>query len=110
MKNPSCFSKQVDTFAYHHLDLTDHSDKPLSLVCGGWERCSPDYVMKRKSFRYRAVEFVAGGRGSLRLAGKDYALAPGVAFSYAPGIPQEIHTDPQEPMIKYFIDLRLTLL
>jgi AraC-like DNA-binding protein len=60
--------------------------------------------MKRKTFLYRAVEFVAEGRGTLRMGGQKMDLVPGMVFSYRPGIPHEIRSDPDEPMLKYFID------
>jgi hypothetical protein len=68
------------------------------------EHCRADYVIERHSFRYKSIEFVAQGHGELLLAGKRCALVPGLAFSYGPGIPHRIGTDPSAPMLKYFID------
>lgn len=104
MKKPEFFSLQVDESAYYYLDLTDHSDKSLSIVCGGWERCRPDYVMKRSTFLYNAIEFIADGKGTLEIGGQTVPLVPGMVFSYRPGVPHMINNDPDEPLTKYFID------
>jgi len=73
-------------------------------LCGGWEHCRPDYVMQRRTFRYRSIEFVAEGSGELRLSGDQHTLVPGMAFSYGPGIHHRIRTNPADVMTKYFID------
>ncbi len=104
MTNPDFFSKQVDRSAYYYLNLTATEDGPLSVVCGGWEHCMPGYDMRRSTFRYRGFEIVAAGRGSLRIGGNTVPLIPGTAFSYGPGIPHRIRTDPDHPMTKYFVD------
>ncbi len=104
MKKPEFFSEQVESSEYYYLNLTEHDQNPLAIVCGGWELCRPDYLMKRRTFLYRAVEFVAEGRGTLRMGGRVIPLAPGMVFSYRPGVPHEIRSDAGEPMLKYFID------
>ncbi|MFN2352639.1 MAG: AraC family transcriptional regulator [Kiritimatiellia bacterium] len=104
MTKPSFMSKQVDQAACYCLNLTATGKEPLTIVCGGREHCRPDYLIRRKTFRYRAIEFVAGGQGELLLAGRQFRLMPGIAFSYGPGTPHQIRTDADNPMTKYFID------
>ncbi len=104
MRNPSFLSKQVDRATYYFQNLTATGEEPLAIVCGGVEHCRADYVMQRRTFRYHSIEFVAEGRGELRLGGKTVALTPGIAFSYRPGIPHRISSDPNAPITKYFID------
>jgi AraC-like DNA-binding protein len=84
--------------------LNPRPDCPLAVVCGGVERCSPDYEICRSTFPYVGIEFVAEGMGTLELAGKQYALRPGTAFAYAPGIPHRIKNNFQAPMLKYYMD------
>lgn len=76
----------------------------ITVVCGGWERCAPDYVIERDGFRFHAVEFVARGRGTLCVFGHKHELGPGMLFSYGPGVPHRITTDANEPLEKYFVD------
>jgi len=76
----------------------------MVVVCGGYERMGADYLVERKTFPYLCVEFVTDGTGILKLKGKRYALRPGVAFAYGPGIAHAIQNDPRHPMRKYYVD------
>jgi len=63
-----------------------------------------DYEINRTDFPYFSIEFVARGKGTLILAGKEYPLRPGMVFAYGPGIAQRIFTDTQDRLVKYFVD------
>ena len=39
----------------------------------------------------------------MKLDGQTHALGPGVVFAYAPTTCCEIHTDPRDTMVKYFL-------
>lgn len=101
---PDFFSRQIAEARRFHSDLTPPADQPLALVSGGREHCQPEYEIHRTGFDYLGIEFVAQGEGSLRLNGVDYALTPGTLFAYGPGIPQDITTDSEQTMVKYFVD------
>ncbi len=99
------FSTQVTDARYYHLNLNPAPRASgLVVVCGGCERCCPDYQNRRSNFPFWGVEFVAEGTGHLRLRQRTYPLRPGVTFLYGPGIPHVIRTDPRRPMLKYFVD------
>ncbi|MEO5715610.1 MAG: AraC family transcriptional regulator, partial [Luteolibacter sp.] len=49
-------------------------------------------------------EYVARGSGELKLEGRTIPLQPGRLFSYGPGVPHEITGNPDEPLVKYFVD------
>jgi AraC-like DNA-binding protein len=70
---------------------------------GGREHCNPDYAISRRNFPFYVVEYVVSGRGSAKLDGQTHALGPGVVFVSAPTTRCEIHTDPRDPMAKYFL-------
>lgn len=101
---PDFFSKQWSDAKRFYLDLRPMESKVLAVICGGWEQCAGDYHMHRTNFPYHCVEFVARGSGKLVLGGKTYELAPGMIFTYAPGIGQDIQSDPNNPLVKYFVD------
>jgi AraC-like DNA-binding protein len=101
---PAFFSPQVLEARRFYLDLAPSAAKPVAVVSGGREHCSPDYSIHRATFPYHSIEFVARGKGAIRLAGRDYALFPGVVFSYGPNVAQDITTDAAEPLVKYFVD------
>lgn len=101
---PEFFSSQVRHAQRFYFDLAPDASRPLAVVCGGREACSPDYRIERTTFPYFSVEFVARGKGTLRLADGETPLLPGSVFAYGPGIPHQIQTDPQDPLVKYFLD------
>ncbi len=103
-KDPEFFSHQIHDARRFYLDLTPAADIPLTVVCGGFEICDADYAIHRASFPYYSIEYVAGGRGRLQLAGQQYDLFPGAVFTYGPGVPQDIVTDAKDPLQKYFVD------
>jgi AraC-like DNA-binding protein len=103
-KPPEFFSRQVREAKRFYLDLAPRRDITLAVVCGGYESCAPDYTIRRSTFPYYSIEFVARGKGSLVLGGKTFSLVPGVVFSYGPKIAQDITTDPSDPLGKYFVD------
>lgn len=102
---PEFLSRQVTAARRFYLDLRPAPRVPLSVVCGGWEECSPDYAIDRDSFPYFSVEFVTRGRGEVRLGkGRPRPLSAGTLFTYGPGVAQRIRTAEDEPLGKYFID------
>lgn len=101
---PAFVSRQVVTARRYFLDLRPTPRGPLTVVCGGEEHVRGDYVVARDDFPYCCVEFVASGRGTLTLAGRETLLAAGSVFSYGPGVPHAIHTDRRRPLRKYYVD------
>jgi len=101
---PEFFSLQVREARRFYLDLAPRRDITLAVVCGGYESCAPDYAIRRSTFPYYSIEFVARGKGSLVLGGETFSLFPGVAFTYGPEVTQDITTDPSDPLGKYFVD------
>jgi AraC-like DNA-binding protein len=96
-------STQVTGARYFFLNLAPNRREPLTLVMGGREHCNPDYVIRRRSFPFYVLEYVVSGQGSVRLNDRRHELLPGVVFVYAPSTHCEIHTDPRDPMVKYFL-------
>lgn len=96
-------SQQVTGGRYFFRNLAPDSKGPLTLVMGGRERCNPDYGITRASFPFYVLEYVESGSGTVRLDRESHALRPGVVFAYAPTTRYEIHTDPSDPMVKYFV-------
>jgi hypothetical protein len=99
---PRFFSRQVFEARRFYLQLRPKSSREITVVSGGWERCTADYRINRKSFPYLALEYVAGGCGRLHLAGSEYPLNAGAVFAYGPHVPHEIESNPQSRLSKYF--------
>jgi AraC-like DNA-binding protein len=94
----------VVTAHRYFLDLRPPHRGPLTVVCGGEEHVRGDYVVARDDFPYCCVEFVAAGRGTLTLDGRETPLSTGAVFSYGPGIPHAIRTDCRSRLRKYYVD------
>jgi AraC-like DNA-binding protein len=101
---PAFFSPDVAAARRFYLDLNPAKDHPLVVICGGREHCTPDYAIRRESFPFYSIEYVARGCGQVKLKGRNYPLQPGRLFSYGPGIPHQINGNPADPLVKYFVD------
>ena len=101
---PQFFSRQVSEVRRFHLNLKPPKNRPLAVVCGGLEHTARGYAIDRPTFPYYAIEYVARGRGTVRLRNRTHALEPGSLFSYGPGIRQDMTSDPAKPLVKYFVD------
>jgi AraC-like DNA-binding protein len=101
---PEFFSTHVAEARRFYLDLKPPGNRSLVVVCGGLERCTPDYAIRRETFPFYSIEYVVRGQGKVMLKGRACSLKPGRLFSYGPGIPHHIIGDPAEPLIKYFVD------
>ena len=96
-------SQQVTGARYFFLNLAPRQADALTLVMGGREHCNPDYVVVRRNFPFYVLECVVSGHGTVTLDGEPHTLGPGVVFAYAPTTRCEIHNDPKDPMVKYFM-------
>jgi AraC family transcriptional regulator len=101
--NSALLSRQVSAARYFFLNLAPKARERLALVLGGRERCNPDYVVARRTFPFHVLEYVAAGAGRVRLDRRTHVLDPGSVFAYAPTTDCEIHTDPRQPMVKFFL-------
>jgi AraC-like DNA-binding protein len=98
-------SQQVTGARYFFLNLALSGRNPLTLTMGGREHCNPDYVIARRDFPFYVLEYVLSGQGTVRLGRRRAELRPGVVFSFAPATDVEIHTNPRDPMVKYFLGI-----
>lgn len=104
MKNTSFISKQVLSGEYFFLNLTPPSGAQGVVVCGGLEKCAPNYHIARNRFRYHSLEYVVGGEGELTISNETYPLHAGAMFGYGPATRHVIATNPKKPLVKYFVD------
>ncbi|HEU5080108.1 MAG TPA: AraC family transcriptional regulator [Opitutaceae bacterium] len=80
-----------------------NSSEP-AVICGGWERCSPEYEIRRPGFPHLTLEFIVAGRGTLQLCGRTYTLRRGTVFAYGAGMPHVFSTDSKDRLAKYFVN------
>lgn len=102
---PDFLSTQVLDSEYFYGDLNPSEAHKLTIVCGGWERCMPDYRIRRNGFPFYGLELVTGGLGQLHLGNREFPLHRGVVFSYGPQHAHSITTDSGQRLEKFFLDL-----
>lgn len=101
---PDFFASSVNDARRFYLDLAPDPVAPLSVVCGGYEECRPDYEVNRDTFPYYSIEMVIKGRGALTLSGAEHSLQPGSLFTYGPGTPHCIRPRRRSRLGKLFVD------
>ena len=102
--HPSFIAGQIREYRYFFLNLAPSPRSGLTVVCGGWERCAPDYLIDRADFEFYGMEYVARGKGLLTVDGIENKLLPGSVFAYKPFTAHTIRTSPDDPVVKYFIN------
>jgi AraC-like DNA-binding protein len=101
---PAFLAERVTQCRYFFFNLDPPPRTALAITCGGWERCSANYLVHREDFRYFALEYVAEGHGYFTCNGRTTELKPGILFGYAPGSAHLIRTSADQPLLKYFLD------
>lgn len=101
---PAFVSHQVTEARRFYLNLKPDPRAELAVVCGGWEQCAPDYIVRRPTFQFHCIEFVASGEGEVTLNGATRPLGAGAIFCYGPGVRHEILSSRANPLNKYFVD------
>lgn len=103
-EEPPYISRQVREAKRFYLGSGQPPLRDLIVICGGWERTAPDYLIRRETFPWLAVEFVAAGRGTLVIDGRRHELVRGSCFAYGPGVVHRIESDPRRLLSKYFVN------
>jgi AraC-like DNA-binding protein len=101
---PEFFSAEVAGARRFYLNLSPPATRRLVVVCGGLERCNPDYAIHRDTFPFFSFEYVVRGSGTVTLKGSPCVLKPGRVFSYGPGVAHHIQGEAGDPLVKYFVD------
>jgi AraC-like DNA-binding protein len=96
-------SRQVVDALICHLESRVYPSAQLRIAGAGRERCLPDYLIERNGYPCFILEIVARGRGVLSLGERMIPLLPGHLFLYGPGVRFNLRTEPEAPMLKYFI-------
>ena len=104
INSASFISTQVTSGEYYYINLTPEKGVSEVVVCGGREQCAAAYRIERSGFKFYSIEFVSSGRGTLTMHGKSYPLRPGAIYCYGPHTPHVITTDPEQTMLKHFVD------
>ncbi|MCK5172013.1 MAG: helix-turn-helix domain-containing protein [Planctomycetes bacterium] len=112
MKEPNTAIKQKYTSGqpghvrdaeYFYYDAAPDYNKELAIVCGGYEKCAPDFELNRSDYPYYFVKYTINGKGTLEINSQTLPLRPGILTGFEPGTPHHYKSDPDDPMEHIFI-------
>jgi len=88
---------------YFYYETQPTSNSKLAIVCGGYEKCAPDFELNRSDYPYHVVKYTVKGKGSLNIHSKLHSLQAGTLSSFSPGIPHQYKANPDDPLEHIFI-------
>jgi len=88
---------------YFYFDTAPREHNDLAIVCGGYEKCAPDFDINRSNYPYYFIKYTVNGKGTLHIDSRSHALRPGILTGFAPGTPHHYKADPANPMEHIFI-------
>ena len=88
---------------YFYYDTAPDYNKDLAIVCGGYEKCAPDFDIKRSNYPYCFVKYTLRGKGTLDINAQSLPLRPGILTGIEPGTAHHYKADPADPMEHIFI-------
>ena len=88
---------------YFFFEAEPNDSQEFTIVFGGYEKCAPDYEIKRKTYPYYVLEFPLKGRCQLTISGQSFELKKGTLAGFAPGMAHHYRCDPKNPMEHIFV-------
>lgn len=88
---------------YFYYDTAPNDIKDMAIVCGGHEKCAPDFDICRNTYPYFFIKFTVSGKGTLRINSQTLALETGVLTGFGPGTPHHYRADSGNPMSHIFV-------
>ena len=88
---------------YFFFDTSHKEEQGLSVMFGGFEKCTSDFEINRESFPYYVIEIPTKGRCSLEIEGDQYELKKGSLGGFSPGTPHHYRCDKNDPVEHIFI-------
>jgi AraC-like DNA-binding protein/quercetin dioxygenase-like cupin family protein len=92
------------TFVMHaYYEIKPDEDREFCVFSLGFEKCNPDFKLKRHSYPRYVIEFVTKGTLILKIKNKSHILKPGTIGGFAPGIPHSYRVQGPEIMEHYYL-------
>jgi len=88
---------------YFFFETDPKKRQKLAIIFGGFEKCAPDFEIKRKTYPYHIIEIPTKGKCLFKIAAKQYELKKGSLGGFAPGIAHHYKCDKNNPMEHIFI-------
>ncbi len=88
-------------YFYYETNTIPRND--LEIVCGGFEKCSPQYNIDRKGYPYYFIKYTVKGKGTLKLDSQTFSLSPGTISGISPSVAHQYTSDSTDPMEHIFL-------
>lgn len=88
---------------YFYYETEPGYSKGLAIVCGGHEKCAPDYRLDRIGYPYYVIKYTITGKGTFTIRGKMHLLKSGVLSGFSPKDAHSYTCDPANPMEHIFV-------
>ena len=88
---------------YFFFDTNPLEKQKFAIIFGGYEKCAPDFHIKRKTYPYNVLEIPTAGQCSLSIDEQEYTLKKGTIGSFTSGVPHQYKCNPEHPMEHFFI-------
>jgi AraC-like DNA-binding protein len=88
---------------YFYYETEPRYNKELAIMCGGHEKCAPDYQVNRTSYPYYVIKYTISGRGTLNIHSKTHLLKNGILSGFTPHDAHSYKCDPNNPLEHIFV-------
>jgi AraC-like DNA-binding protein len=78
---------------YFYFETHPNYDRELAIVFGGYEKCAPDFEIRRRTYPYYVLEYSIKGQCTLAINTTSHALKSGIVAGFAPGNPHHYACD-----------------
>lgn len=88
---------------YFYYETAPYDSHDLAIICGGYEKCAPNFEIHRSNYPYFCIKYTLKGKGQLNLNSKIHTLKPNALSGFSPGVAHHYKSDPNDPMEHIFI-------
>ncbi|HBG27081.1 MAG TPA: hypothetical protein DDX75_08315 [Phycisphaerales bacterium] len=98
-----CLEGKVTHSKYFFFDTDPKKKYELAIIFGGFEKCAPDFEIRRRTYPYYVIEIPTAGKCTLKIGSKQHLLANNTIAGFTPGLPHHYIADKANPMEHIFI-------
>jgi AraC-like DNA-binding protein len=88
---------------YFYYDTAPNFKKDLAVVCGGREKCAPDFNLDRSNYPFNFIKYTVRGKGVVASNTMTSPLQSGSLSGFCAGVPHHYEAAPEEPMEHIFL-------
>lgn len=88
---------------YFYFETASRTNPNFEILCGGHEKCAPDFNINRQNFPFFGIIFTISGKGMFETDNMQHNLYPGRISALCPYVPYKLIADKQTPMEQIFI-------